>query len=99
MFKRIAAVTLMLGAAVAIAPAIGSAQENDRGYSREYNRDRSEYRDRNDRVREFRGDGARERAWREREHRDREHRERFEYNRYRETNRGFYDRFGYWHWY
>ncbi len=52
MFKRIAAVTLMFGAAVVATPAIGSAQEFRGGFHSGYNRDR-EFRER-ERAREIR---------------------------------------------
>jgi hypothetical protein len=92
MFKRIAAVALMFGAALAV-PAVGSAQE----YRRDFDRSRSEYRDRDDRGRFDRNRERREHEYHERL--ERERRERFAANRYRNESRGFYDRAGSWHWY
>lgn len=91
MFKRIAAVTLMFGAAVVATPAIGSAQEFRGDYHSGYDRDYGSVYDR-----DYRGHGHRDREFWERE-RAREIRERFERDGYREARRGFYDRFGRWH--
>lgn len=107
MFKRIAAVTLMFGAAVVATPAIGSAQEfrgdyhsgYDRDYRSGYDRDYGSGYDRDYGSvydRDYRGHGHRDREFWERE-RAREIRERFERDGYREARRGFYDRFGRWH--
>jgi hypothetical protein len=84
MLKRIAAMVMLIGAAIAV-PSVGSAQE----FRRDYDHDRID-RDRERREHQYRESEYRERL-------ERERREHFDRNRYRETNRGFYDRFGYWH--
>jgi hypothetical protein len=83
MLKRIAAVVMLIGAAMAV-PSVGSAQEFRRDYDHQrFDRDRE----------------RREHEYRERAYRERERRERFNREPYRDMNRGFYDQRGYWHLY
>jgi hypothetical protein len=89
MFRSLAVSTLVLGSALALVqPQVAAA------------RDRDDYRyDRDRRGEEWRERLRHERQERE-EFRERERREhRFDRDRYRDSRTGYYDRYGYWHWY
>jgi hypothetical protein len=89
MFRSLAVSTLVLGSALAmVQPQVAAA------------RDRDDYRyDRDRRGEEWRERLRHERHERE-EFRERERWEhRFDRDRYRDARTGYYDRYGYWHWY
>ena len=92
MFKSLAVSTLILGSALALVqPQVAAA------------RDRDDYRD-GYYAYGYRDDDRGRREWRERErHRREEWRERERWERRhrgydRNYQRGYYDRYGYWHW-
>lgn len=89
MFRSFAVSALVLGSALALVqPQVAAARDRD---DYRYDRDR-------------RGEEGRERLRHERHERE-EFRERqrwqhrFDRDRYRDNRGGYYDRYGYWHWY
>jgi hypothetical protein len=86
MFRSLAVSALVLGSALGLVqPQVAAARDRD-----DYRYDRGQ-----------RGEEWRERLRHEREEfRERERREyRFDRDRYRDFRRGYYDHYGYWHWY
>ena len=89
MLRSLTVSILILGSVLAfMQPQVAAARDRD-----DYRYDRDRYRDeRRERARHERHERE---EWRE--HERWEH--RYDHDRYRDYQRGYYDRWGYWHWY
>jgi Ni/Co efflux regulator RcnB len=91
MLKSLTVSTLILGSVLAFAqPQVAAARDrDDYRHDRDRGRDRDEWRERARHERHEREE------WRERERWE----HRYSRDRDRDYRRGYYDRWGYWHWY
>jgi hypothetical protein len=95
MWRTLGITSLVLGSALALAPQVASARDRD-----DYRNDRNRYEDRDYRA-PARNQNRDRDEWRERQRGEgRNVRSYYNYgNGYRDNRQGYYDRYGYWHWY